>query len=97
MRNAFEQQFSDYSKLTTKLEMNDNDSIISAVSESNYISVTSEIMANKAEKAGLIKTLEIRGHPIIANRNLYFIKQRAKELSKLKKDFWEYIKDKEKE
>jgi hypothetical protein len=76
--------------------MNDNDSIISAVSESNYISVTSEIMANKAEKAGLIRTLMMRDHPIIAKRDLYFIKPKAKELSKLKKDFWKYIKDKEK-
>ena len=96
MRNAFEQQFSDYSKLKIKLEMNDNDSIISAVSESNYISVTSEIMANKAEKAGLIRTLTMRDHPIIAKRDLYFIKPKTKELSKLKKVFWEYIKDKEK-
>jgi len=83
MRNAFEQQFSDHNKLKIKLEMNDNDSIISAVSESNYISVTSEIMANKAEKAGLIRTLMMRDHPIIAKRDLYFIKPKAKELSKL--------------
>jgi len=96
MRNAFEQQFSDHNKLKIKLEMNDNDSIISAVSESNYISVTSEIMANKAEKAGLIRTLMMRDHPIIAKRDLYFIKLKAKELSKLKKEFWKYIKDKEK-
>jgi DNA-binding transcriptional LysR family regulator len=74
--------------------MNDNDSIISAVSESNYISIMSEIMANKAEKAGLIRTLEIKGIPIIVKRDLFFIKPKGKELSKIKADFWDYIKSK---
>lgn len=94
MRNAFESQFPDYKKLKIKLEMNDNDSIISAVSESNYVSIMSEIMANKAEKAGLIRTLDIIGIPIIVKRDLFFIKPKGKELSELKKDFWEYIKKK---
>ena len=61
MRNAFERQFPDYKKLKIKLEMNDNDSIISAVSESKYISIMSEMVAINAEKAGLIKILEIKG------------------------------------
>lgn len=94
MRNAFERQFPSYKKLKIKLEMNDNDSIISAVSESNYVSITSEIMANKAEKAGLIRILEIKNQPVIVKRDLYFIKSKDKELSKLKEDFWEYIKNK---
>jgi DNA-binding transcriptional LysR family regulator len=82
----------EYNKLNIKLEINDNDSIISAVSESNYISIMSEYMADNAEKAGLIKILEIKGYPVIVRRPLYFIKLREKELSDLKKDFWEYIK-----
>lgn len=94
MRNAFELQFPDYKKLKVKLEMNDNDSIISAVSESNYVSIMSEIMANKAEKAGLIRTLEIKDRPIIVKRDLFFIKLKGKEISKLKEGFWEYIKNK---
>jgi len=96
MRNAFERQFPDYKKLKKPLEMNDNDSIISAVSESNYISIMSEIIASNAEKAGLIRILEIKDHPIVARRDLFFIKLKGRELSKLKEDFWEYIKTKAK-
>jgi DNA-binding transcriptional LysR family regulator len=92
MRNVFKRQFPNYKRLKIKLEINDNDSIISAVSESNYISIMSEYMAGNAEKAGLIKILEIKGYPEIVRRPLYFIKLREKELSELKKDFWEYIK-----
>jgi DNA-binding transcriptional LysR family regulator len=96
MRSAFKKQFPDYKKLKIKLEMDDNDSIISAVSDSNYISIMSEIMANKAEKAGLVRTLELIDHPLIVRRDLYFIKPKGKDLSKLKEDFWEYIKKKAK-
>ena len=94
MRNAFEHQFPDYKKLNIKLEMNDNDSIISAVSESSYISIMSEMMAGNAEKAGLIKSLEIKGCPEIVKRTLFFIKSKDKELSELKTSFWDYIKKK---
>ena len=94
MRNAFERQFPDYKKLKIKLEMNDNESIISAVSESKYISIMSEIMAINAEKAGLIKILEIKGFPQIVKRDLFFIKSKNKELSELKTSFWDYIKKK---
>ncbi len=96
MRSAFKKQFPDYKKLKIKLEMDDNDSIISAVSDSNYISIMSEIMANKAEKAGLVRTLELSDPPLKVRRELYFIKPKGKELSKLKEDFWEYIKKKAK-
>ncbi len=94
MRNAFKRQFPDYKRLKIKLEMNDNDSIISAVSESNYISIMSEMMAVNAEKAGLIKIIEIRGSPQIVKRDLFFIKSKNKVLSELKNGFWEYIKKK---
>ena len=94
MRNAFEHQFPDYKKLNIKLEMNDNDSIISAVSESSYISIMSEMMAGNAEKAGLIKSLDIKGFTHIAKRELFFIKSKEKELSELKNSFWDYIKKK---
>jgi DNA-binding transcriptional LysR family regulator len=96
MRNAFKEQFPEYKKLKKPLEMNDNDSIISAVSESNYISIMSEFMANKAEKAGLVRILEIEDRPIIVKRDLFFIKLKGKELSNLKEDFWEYVKNKAK-
>lgn len=97
MRNAFKEQFPEYKKFKKPLEMNDNDSIISAVSKSNYISIMSEIMARNAEKAGLVRILEIIDHTIVVKRDLYFIKPKGKELSKLKYDFWVYVKNKAKQ
>ena len=94
MRNTFKQQFPDYKKLNKKLEINDNDSIISTVSESNYISIMSEMMADKAESAGLIKYLKVKDYQSIAKRPLYFIKLKDKGLSKLKERFWNKIKSK---
>lgn len=94
MRDIFKQQFPDYKQLDIKLEINDNDSIISTVSESNYISVMSEMMVDKAESAGLIKSLKIRNYPIIAKRPLYFVKLKEKQLIQLKKKFWDEIKSK---
>ncbi len=91
MRNTFEQQFLKYRKLDIKLEINDNDSIISTVNESNYISIMSEIMADKAESAGLIKFLNINDYPVITKRPLYFVKLKNKKLSELKKKFWAEI------
>jgi len=91
-RNTFEKQFPKYKKLTIELEINDNDSIISTVSESNYISIMSEIMTDKAESAGLIKSLKIKNYPIIAKRPLYFVKLKKKELGKLQKKFWDELK-----
>jgi len=73
-RGIIKQQFPQYKQLNLKLEINDNDSIISAVSGSNYISILSELIAKKAEDAGLIKTLKIKEFPIIAKREIYFIK-----------------------
>jgi len=91
-RNTFEKQFTKYKKLSIELEINDNDSIISTVSESNYISIMSEIMADKAESAGLIKSLKIKNYPLIAKRPLYFVKLKKKELGKLQKKFWDELK-----
>ena len=96
MRNIFEKQFSEYDKLNIKLEMNDNDSIISTVSESDYISIMSEMMANKSEKANLIETLTIKEYPSIAKRKLYFIKRKDIVLSDIKQNFWDFIKKKTK-
>ncbi|MFW9875974.1 MAG: LysR substrate-binding domain-containing protein [Candidatus Thorarchaeota archaeon] len=92
MRNTFVKQFPDYKKLDIELEINDNDSIISTVSESNYISIMSEIMADKAESAGLIKPLKIKNNPLIAKRSLYFVKLKEKELKKLQNKFWNELK-----
>ena len=94
MRDIFEQQFKDYHELNIKLEMNDNDSIISTVNESNYISVMSEMMIIRSEKANLIKTFNIKEYPIIAKRKLYLIKLKELDLSGNKKKFWQYVKKK---
>jgi DNA-binding transcriptional LysR family regulator len=90
-RDVFEQQFESFEDLRIELEINDNDSIISAVSDSNYISIMSEHIAKKAADAGLIEILNIEQYPIIAKRDIYFIKLNQKELSGLKKNFWEYL------
>lgn len=91
-RNVFEEQFKKYNELSIGLEINDNDSIISAVSESNYISILSEHIAKKAADAGLVRILEIENYPVIAKRDIYFIRLKQMELSGLKKKFWEYLK-----
>ena len=96
MRETFKQQFTNYKKLDIELEINDNDSIISTVSESNYISIMSEMMANKAESAGLIKSLKIKDYPVITKRPLFFVKLKDKQLSQLKKKFWNEIESKSK-
>ncbi len=94
MRYTFQQQFPRYDELNIELEINDNDSIISTVSESNYIGIMSEIMVDKAESAGLIKSLRIKDFPIIAKRPLYFVKLKEKPLTQLKKEFWDELKTK---
>ncbi|MFX1455121.1 MAG: LysR substrate-binding domain-containing protein [Promethearchaeota archaeon] len=91
-RDIFVQQFPLYKKLDIELEINDNDSIISTVSDSNYISIMSEIIAKKAESAGLIKTLKITDHPLIAKRVLYFVKLKTSKLSEPKEKFWNELK-----
>jgi DNA-binding transcriptional LysR family regulator len=90
-RDVFEQQFPEYNKLNTKFEINDNDSIISAVSDSDHISILSEIIAKKAQDANLVKILKVKEYPIVAKRSIYFIKLKDKQLSTLKKKFWEYV------
>jgi len=91
-RNIIEQQFSEYKLLNSQLEINDNDSIISAVSESNNISILSSFIAKRAEKAGLIRILQIKEFPVIAKRDLFFIKLKENELTGLKKKFWDELK-----
>jgi hypothetical protein len=51
----------------------------------------SEMMTDKAESAGLIKSLKIKNYPVIAKRLLYFIKLKNTPLSQLKTKFWDNI------
>ncbi len=91
-RNIIEQQFSEYKFLNFQLEINDNNSIISAVSGSDNISILSSFIARRAERAGLIKIIKTQEFPVIATRDLFFIKLKEKELTGLKKKFWEFLK-----
>jgi DNA-binding transcriptional LysR family regulator len=91
-RDTLEQQFPKYKNLKFELEFNDNDSIISTVSESNYLSIMSEMIAKKAESAGLVKILKIENHPHITKRMLYFVKLKGKELGRMKLKFWDELK-----
>ena len=93
-RNTFETQFPNYKKLNIKLEVNDNDSIISTVNQSNYISVMSKMLADKAESAGLIEYINIKDYPLIAKRPLYLVKLKEKVLNPLKKQFWNELESK---
>ena len=90
-RDIFEHNFLEHNKLDIKLAMDNNDSIISAIYESDYISVLSETIAQKAVNAKLITFLEIEEYPIITSRDIYFIKPKEKGLSILKKKFWETL------
>ncbi len=90
-RDVFEHNFLEYNKLDIKLELDNNDSIISAIYESDFISVLSEKIAQKAVTAGLIKFLEVEEYPILTSRDIYFIKPKNKVLSLLKKKFWDEL------
>lgn len=90
-RDIFEHNFLEHDKLDIKLAMDNNDSIISAIYESDYISVLSETIGQKAVNAGLITFLEIKEYPVITSRDIYFIKPKDKELVILKKKFWETL------
>jgi len=90
-RDVFEKNFLEYNKLDIKLELDNNDSIISAISGSDFISVLSEKIAQKAVNASLIKFLEVEEFPILISRDIYFIKPKNKELSVLKKKFWDEL------
>ncbi len=92
-RNIFEAQFPKHNELNIKLEIDDNNSIISAVSESDYISILSELIAKKAEDAGLIKIIKLQDIPIIAKREIYFIKPKNKKITNEKMKFWDYLEE----
>jgi hypothetical protein len=51
----------------------------------------SETIAVKARNAGLIEILEIKEHPIIANRDIFLLKLKGIEHSKVKNQFWYHL------
>lgn len=80
----------DLSNLNITLELGSTESVITAVSEGNCVSIISETAARKVEKAKLIKMLEING--VNNKRKLYLIRNLRRELSKSARLFWEYCK-----
>jgi len=89
--NVIKAQFAPYDQLKINLEINDNDSIISAVSESNNLAIMSETIALKAQDAGLIKIIDVKEYPTIAKREIFLIKQKGQKMGKLKQKFWDYL------
>lgn len=90
-RNFAELNLAEYDKLNQTLEMNSNESIISAVSKSNDLSLISETSAKKAEDAQIIKILNISDLKPL-DRKLYFVKKKKGELNKVAKEFWDFLK-----
>lgn len=92
-RSCFEDQFPKYSELDFKLEMNDNDSIISAVTDSKFFSYMSKFAAIKAENANLIRIIQLNDYPIIAEREIYLVKKKQKTLNEFEQEFWTFMEE----
>ncbi|MFW9988269.1 MAG: LysR substrate-binding domain-containing protein [Candidatus Odinarchaeota archaeon] len=90
-RDVIEKNFKRYSELNHKIKMMNNEAIISAVSESESISLISEISATKAENAKLIKIIYLQDIPPI-QRKLYLIKKKDVKLETFAVKFFEFIK-----
>jgi DNA-binding transcriptional LysR family regulator len=73
------------------MQLGSTESIITAVSEDNGVSIISEIAAKKASKAGLIKIISIKD--INYFREFYLIREINYPFSKSSRMFWEYCKD----
>jgi DNA-binding transcriptional LysR family regulator len=77
------------SKLKTTLELGSTESVITAVSEEQGVSIISSIASRKAQAAGLIKVLNIQG--VNSTRKLYMVRQK-KPLVKVAEVFWDFCK-----
>ena len=89
-REFAENNFSRYSELNNTLEMNSNESIISAVSNSSDISIISEMSAKKAVNANLLKILKVSDITPL-ERELYFVRKKGLELNKVANEFWSFL------
>jgi DNA-binding transcriptional LysR family regulator len=78
----------DISKLKIRMELGSTGSIITAVSEGIGVSIISENAAKKAEKAQLIKILQLIG--IDHRRKLYLVRNLCSEFSKPARLLWNY-------
>lgn len=78
----------DLSQLRVRMELGSTESVITAVSEGIGVSIISERAARKAEKAELIRTLQLSG--VDSRRKLYLVRNMRGEFSKPAKLFWKY-------
>ncbi len=76
-------------KVNISLEVGSTEAVMTAVSEGLGISVVSEIAARKAEAAGLIKILNVKGWD--AERTLYLVRDKSKRPTRGVKLFWNFL------
>ena len=76
------------SQLRVMMELGSTESIITAVSEGIGASIISESAARKAEKAELIRILQLGG--VDSRRKLYLVRNLRGEFSKPARLFWKY-------
>jgi LysR family transcriptional regulator, transcriptional activator of the cysJI operon len=92
-RKEIERMFEDAgisaSKLKTTMELASTESVITAVSEGQGVSIISSIASKKAVAAGLVKVLHING--VNSTRKLYMVRPK-RALLKVSEAFWEYCK-----
>ena len=78
----------DSSQLNIRMELGSTESIITAVSEGIGVSIISERAAKKAEKAELIRILQLSG--VDSRRRLYLVRNLRGEFSKPARLLWKY-------
>ena len=72
------------------LELNSPQAIITAVRDSKMLGIVSEIVAKKAETAGLVSILSIEDLPPI-KRVIYLVRSKSTPPSDVAEKFWEFV------
>ena len=92
-RKEIERMFRDSgisaSKLKTTMELASTESVVTAVSEGQGVSIISSIASKKAVAAGLVKVVHIEG--VNSARKLYMVRPK-RALVKVSEAFWEFCK-----
>jgi LysR family transcriptional regulator, transcriptional activator of the cysJI operon len=92
-RKEIERMFEDAkisaSKLKTAMELASTESVVTAVSEGQGVSIISSIASKKAVAAGLVKVVRIGG--VDSTRKLYMVRPK-RALMKISEAFWEFCK-----
>jgi DNA-binding transcriptional LysR family regulator len=78
----------DPSRFKISMELGSTEAIITAVSEGIGVSIVSEGAARKAEKAELVRILQLGG--VDSRRKLYLVKRSRGEFSRPARLFWKY-------